>query len=292
MALSGHERDVTSVAFAPDGKTLASGSLDGTLRLWDLATGKEAATCRWDKAVITSVAFAPDGKTVAVGGGGKGDVKLWDTSSGKDVRTMGGHSKAVFGIAFSPDGKHLTSGSQDCTVKVWDVSTGKEVFNLEGHRGLGVCGVAFSPDGKVLASAGIDGTVRLWDTTTGKAMATYQGKKAVFCVAFSPDGKTVAAGTDVDGLVEITSMGQVVLWDTQTGKVKTSLAVHYGYPTGAAWPAPAATIVWSPSTEAPGTTLASMPGNNLSLEGSGRAPTSWTASTRNSGLTVPPRPGL
>jgi WD40 repeat protein len=110
------------VAFSPDGKTLASGSDDNTIKLWDVATGKEQATLKGHTAWVASVAFSPDGKTLA--SGGDTTVRLWDME-GKELATLKGHTKGVNSVAFSPDGKTLASGSQDKTIKLWDVSPAK-----------------------------------------------------------------------------------------------------------------------------------------------------------------------
>jgi WD40 repeat protein len=111
---------IFSVAFSPDGKTLASGSLDGQIELWEVATGKLQATLKGHEDDVQSVAFSPDGKTLA-SASHDGTVKLWDVASGKEQATLSGHHFWVWSVAFSPDGKTLASGSYDRTVKLWDV---------------------------------------------------------------------------------------------------------------------------------------------------------------------------
>jgi WD40 repeat protein len=104
--LNGHTGWVWSVAFSPDSKTLASGSWDETIKLWEVATGKEQATLKGHVGRVLSVAFSPDGKTLA-SGSGDSTIKLWDMVTGKNTATLKGHTNAVYSVAFSPDGKTL-----------------------------------------------------------------------------------------------------------------------------------------------------------------------------------------
>ncbi|MBW4446485.1 MAG: CHAT domain-containing protein [Spirirestis rafaelensis WJT71-NPBG6] len=209
--LQGHSESVNSVAFSPDGKTLASGSSDKTIKLWDVATGSPKQTLTGHSEWVNSVAFSPDGKTLASGSGDK-TIKLWDVATGKLSQTLTGDRNLVFSVAFSPDGKTLASGSEDKTIKLWDVATGKLSQTLTGHRNV-VISVAFSPDGKTLASGSEDKTIKLWDVATGKLSQTLTGHS----VAFSPDGKALASGSE-DKTIK--------LWDVATGKLSQTLSGH------------------------------------------------------------------
>jgi WD40 repeat protein/GTPase SAR1 family protein len=217
--LEGHQNSVTSVAFDPQGQTLASGSYDRTAKLWDPQSGKLLRTLEGHQKSVFSVAFDPQGRTLASGSDDK-TVKLWDPQSGKLLRTLEGHLGWVISVAFDPQGRTLASGSYDITVKLWDPQSRKLLRTLEGHQDW-VNNVAFDPQGRALASGSDDTTVKLWEPQSGKLLRTLEGhQKSVLSVAFDPQGRTLASG-GFDGTVK--------LWEPQSGKLLRTLEGHTSF---------------------------------------------------------------
>jgi hypothetical protein len=147
------------MAFSPDGKLLATASLDHTVRLWEVDSGRPVRTFP-PSDPAEGLAFSQDGKRLAFSS--HVEVKVFDVASGAETITLRGHAQRVFGVAFSRDGKRLATGSEDGTVKLWDAVTGQEVFSLAGDA-RDVNSVCFNPDGRLLASGGGDGSVKVWD---------------------------------------------------------------------------------------------------------------------------------
>jgi RNA polymerase sigma factor (sigma-70 family) len=210
--LKGHKRLVAAVAFAPDGKTLLSGSFDCTTRLWDVATGRELRRVGEGLMPVCAAAFSPDSRLLVMRAGYVGDhtVRFWDMRGAKEMRRLGGHRSHVAALAFSPDGRLLASGSADRTVGVWDVAGRKELERLPAHDAE-VIAVAFSADGRTLRSGGSAGNIHSWDPATAKegdGFETHDGWSPR--CAFSADGKLLASWPRRG------EAGHV--WDTATGK--------------------------------------------------------------------------
>ncbi|KIO03231.1 hypothetical protein M404DRAFT_87139, partial [Pisolithus tinctorius Marx 270] len=216
LSLHGHRSAVSSVAISPDGKRIVSGSLDKTVRVWDVERGVQiGSTLEGHTNAVNSVTFSPDGKMI-VSGSWDSTVRVWDAEGGVQIGSpLEGHTFGVNSVAFSPDGKMIVSGSLDKTVRVWDVEGGVQIGSpLEGHTS-GVNSVAFSPDGKRIVSGSWDKTVRVWDAEGGVQIGSpLEGHAcSVSSVAFSPDGKRIISGSwdktvrvwDVEGGVQIGS---------------------------------------------------------------------------------------
>jgi WD40 repeat protein len=203
----GHADRVISICFSPDGKTLASGSRDKTIKLWDVETGKVRLTLEGHTNWVTSLAFHPDGDRLA--SGGDITVRLWDTRTGKLQSTLQGHRSGVHSVSFSPDGSLLASAAGSIhtyanaldahkawgEITLWDVQTGK-AKDMEMEHDLAARAVCFSPDGQALVSGGEDRTIKFWDPKTGQLTATIRGPfHKVVALAFSANGDALACAS-------------------------------------------------------------------------------------------------
>ena len=217
LTLRGHTAGLYRVAHSPDGKRLATASIDKTAKVWDAASGKELLTLHGHTMDVTGVAFSPDGTRLATSSYDK-TAKVWDAVTGKELLTLCCHKHYVMGIAFSPDGTRLATASLDKTAKVWDAATGKELLTLIGHK-RGVGSIVFTSDGKRLATSSWfdepERTAKVWDADTGKLLLTLTGHTAgLWDIASSPDGKRLATGA---------SDGTAKIWDSATGQLLMTL---------------------------------------------------------------------
>jgi WD40 repeat protein len=200
QVLKGHRDRIWSIAYSPDGTRLVSGSVDRTVRIWDVRNGKMVALLTGHSDYVMSVAYSPNGKYVASGSQDR-TVRIWDAEIGTEIATFQGHEGWVNSLAFSPCGRYLASGG-DKTVRLWDVE-GRTPLGILGQHVEEVQCVAFEPDGKFIANGTENGRVHIWDIEKQTSVVVLQGHEGkVWSVAFSPDGHHLASGAN-DGTVRI-----------------------------------------------------------------------------------------
>ena len=212
-----HGEHVRSIVFSPDGQTIASGSADNTIRLWDAATGQIKNILTDHRDDVNRVVFTPDGSTLMSGSNDK-TIRVWDFATGLQKQVLTGHSASIYSIALSPDGSTLMSGSVDNAIYFWDIATGERLEILT-ESVVGVDDIAFSPDNTIIASElGTD--ILLWDIATGLQKQVLTGHTAnVNSIVFSPDGDTLASGS---------SDTTVRVWDVATGQIQKILTERGG----------------------------------------------------------------
>nr|WP_322714981.1 WD40 repeat domain-containing protein [Nostoc sp. ChiSLP03a]MDZ8216267.1 WD40 repeat domain-containing protein [Nostoc sp. ChiSLP03a] len=193
---------VFSLVISPDGNTLACGSQNNGINVWDFQTEQIIRTMSGhSRYSVQALAISGDAKTIA-SGSNDATIKVRDFETGKLIHTFKKHSNGVESLAISPDGQTIVSGSKDKTIKVWNLQIKQLQFTLEGHSGWVYC-VAISPDGNTLVSCSRDKTIRIWDLQTGECQRILKDHTDwVYCVAISPDGNTLVSSSR-DGTIKI-----------------------------------------------------------------------------------------
>ena len=213
---------IHSLAFSPDGNSLACGDFDGDIRLWDARTHQLQSILKGHTNWVQAVTYHPI-RPLLASSSFDCTIKLWDLNTGECWRTLTEHTQGVYSVAFSPDGQILASGGDDCTIKLWDVNNGECLTSLqyEANPTHDIKSLAFSPDGRIVASSSTDRTIQLWhiqDGSNGTYWQTLAGHQSwIWSVVFSPDSKLLASGSD-DSTVK--------LWDLATGECLHTFVGH------------------------------------------------------------------
>jgi WD40 repeat protein len=223
FVLKGHTDVINTLAMSSDGSIVASGSLDNSVRIWNLALGKEIKVLSGQdghSGAINCLAISPDSKTL-ISGSADGTLKLWDLPNGTLRKTLTGHTDEVNCLVISPNGKMLASGSLDNGIKLWSLPNGDEIKEIKEHSGS-IWSLSFSPDGNVLASGGglSDHSIKLWTVPECAAIQTLEGHKGlVRCLSFSNNGKFLASSSG-DNTIK--------LWQLSDGRELKTLKGHQG----------------------------------------------------------------
>ena len=217
--LSGHQGRVLCAIFSPDGRMLATGSTDRTIRLWNVAERREQAILKGHTSWVHAVRFSPDGRRL-VSASADFTARLWDLGRGTSTGVLQ-HSATVDDVAFTPDGKGVVTAGWESALSLWDASTLRLVRRMEGHTSF-VGSIAIASDGQTLASAGIDGTVRLWDLQTGRERSRIRAAagRHVRSLSFAPDVRQLAT---------ISDNGTIRFWDVEAGETSQEARTLRGH---------------------------------------------------------------
>jgi WD40 repeat protein len=227
QTMKGHTANISCAELSRDGKLLATGSFDRTLRVWDTTTWQLKAVLTGHEGNVRSVAFSPDGQTLVSGSEDK-TARLWDVATGKELAVLARHETGVKAVAFTSDGRYIATGSSEDgrptgQTKLWDAKTRKEVRSEAAWANRASLTLAFSPDGRTLATGSPGGnSLQVFDVATGRLVRRV-ATNSVRHLAWSPDGQTLATG---HGTGDPRGVGSIHLWNTQTWAEKAVLQGH------------------------------------------------------------------
>lgn len=226
--LKGHAGEVNAVAFSPNGRFLASGSKDRTIKLWNISNRTAIRSLKGHTDGVWAVAFSPDNKILASSSKDR-TIKLWNVANGSLIRTLKGHGGEVNDLAFNSNGKTLASASDDSTIRLWNPSTGQLARTLRAGQEVGsIVSLAFASDGGLYSGSIIQGAgaVSIWDTQTGES--NHIEMPPIFSVAVSRDGRFLVAGGAGSTVAVVTDQGMsrstgnsLIAWDLQSGEART-----------------------------------------------------------------------
>ncbi len=216
--LKGHTSLIMCLTLSSDGKTLFTGSVDSTARIWDVTTGQQRAVLKGHSAPITCLMLSSNGKTL-ITGSADNTTRIWNVATGQQRAVLKGHTGFINCLTLSSDGEILFTGSKDSTARIWDVATGQQRAVLKGHSGLIRC-LTLSSDGKTLFTGSDDKTARIWNVANAQQRAVINGHTGpILCLMLSRDGKTLFTGSE-DNSARI--------WNVATGQERALLKGHTG----------------------------------------------------------------
>jgi WD40 repeat protein len=267
-----HTDRLGAITFSSDGRTVLTGSYDGTARLWDLRTGRQLRVLAGHSEHVVCVAWSPDGARVATGSWDE-TARIWNPTTGDCLAVLSGHESWVSSVTWSPDGDHLATGSRDNTARVWDAASGRSIRQFAGHTDW-VRSAEWRPDGRCLLTGSYDDTAALWDTRTGKRLCELRGHASdVPAVRWLPDGqhaitasedgtlrvwqvdrarhvRTINVHTSPTYCLDIDQMGSRVVTGSEDGNVRifdvASGALERTLPGHGSW---VSSVRWSPDGE-------------------------------------------
>jgi WD40 repeat protein len=232
-----HEGEVIAVAYAPDGQQIASACADGTVRVWQTATGRTVRVFPAHQKSVKAVAYAPDGQWIASAGEDQ-MVRVWNVATGQERWRFNIGGADEYAVTFAPTGDRLAVGTNNALL-LFDAATGERLVQVA--QGAALVKLAFFPDGRKLVSAGYDQMVKVWDARAGKLLQAVRAHPGsfVFSVAVSPDGHWIASGGN-----DLVAGGKALrLWDAKTLRAQKVLADHTNSVRGVAFASDGKTLV-------------------------------------------------